>query len=222
MPKRHRSRRGAIHCALFLSRKINRRCFLLPSQQTHQSASEGTLAYQAQFRFRRSSSLISRLLTSIRVACTPSNIHGKSARPERSSCARQPARRWCRDASSRPSGNILVPENEYRTPKRSPPGAPPVDDASCHESPTENRRSTRQFPLRSGRNSKIAAATEATARNPKAENESGKSRRPADHSKQRLDRRREGQLFGASWSDKYSRQLDEVDSMDADVAASAA
>ena len=138
-----------------------------------------TLAYQAQFRFRRSSSLISRLLTSIRVACTPSNIHGKSARPERSSCARQPARRWCRDASSRPSGNILVPENEYRTPKRSPPGAPPVDDASCHESPTENRRSTRQFPLQSGRNSKIAAATEATARNPKAENESGKSRRPA-------------------------------------------
>jgi len=87
---------------------------------------------------------------------------------------------------------------------------------------TENRRSTRQFPLRSGRNSKIAAATEATARNPKAENESGKSRRPADHSKQRFDRRREGQLFGASWSDKYSRQLDEVDSMDADVAASAA
>jgi hypothetical protein len=87
------------------------------------------------------------------------------------------------------------------------------------ESPTENRRSTRQFPLQSGRNSKIAAATEATARNPKAENESGKSWRPADHSKQRL---REGQLFGASWNDKYSRQIDERDSIDADVAASAA
>jgi hypothetical protein len=90
------------------------------------------------------------------------------------------------------------------------------------ESPTENRRSTRQFPLRSGRNSKIAAATEATARNPKAENESGKSRRPADHSKQRFDQRRKGQLFGASWNDKYSRQIDERDSIDADVAASAA